>query len=145
MAIKITEAPKSFDYIPLTERGEQNPFTVTIQKLPPKQFTILEDKMAKINQDESISFTTGTFNWAVIKQGVLSWENLLDANDKPITVLKASNGEILDQSLNLLPLELITEIANVIVSISKDPDNADIYLGKVEDISKDVSETPKGK
>jgi hypothetical protein len=129
MALTIKKRDDTYEFIPLSERGEENPFTVIIRRLPPKQFTILEDKMAKINQDESISFTTGTFNWAVIKKGIVDWTNMFDESGKQITPVKSSKGEILDESLDLLPLELIAEIANTIVSISKDPDNTDIYLG----------------
>jgi hypothetical protein len=133
MAITIRKTQETYEYVPLIERGEEKPFTVIIKRLPPRQFTILEDKMAKINQDESISFTTGTFNWAVIKKGIIDWRNMLDENGKEIYPLKNGKGELLDETLDLLPLDIITEIANTIVGISKDPDNANIYLGHFED------------
>ncbi len=103
----------------------------------PRQFTILEDKMAKINKDESISFTTGSFNWEVLKKGTTGWDNLLDEKGKEVKPNKNGQGEILDSSLDLLPLSIITEIANVIVGISKDPDNAEVYLGTVDDAPSD--------
>ena len=133
MALIVKKTQETYEYVPLTERNEENPFTVIIKRLPPRQFTILEDKMAKINQDESISFTTGTFNWAVIKKGLIDWKNMFDENDKPIYPAKNGKGEFLDDTLDLLPLDLIAEIANVIVGVSKDPDNADIYLGNFQD------------
>ncbi len=145
MAITIKKTQETYEYIPLIERGEEKPFTVIIKRLPPRQFTILEDKMAKINQDESISFTTGTFNWAVIKKGIIDWRNMLDENGKEIYPLKNGKGELLDETLDLLPLDLITEIANTIVGISKDPDNANIYLGNFEDKTVPEKEPVKAK
>ena len=143
MAITIQKTQETYEFIPLSERGEKNPFTVTIKRLPPRQFTILEDKMAKINQDESISFTTGTFNWAVLKKGVIDWANMNDVDGKPIHPTKSGKQELLDESLDLLPLDIISEIANTIVSISKDPDNIDIYLGNFDKISKEVADGEK--
>lgn len=144
MALVVKKSQETYEYVPLTERNEENPFTVIIKRLPPRQFTILEDKMAKINQDESISFTTGTFNWSVIKKGLIDWSNMLDENNKPIYPNKNGTGELLDTTLDLLPMDIISEIANVIVGISKDPDNADIYLGNFKDKTMPtVEETPK--
>jgi len=143
MAITIKQTAETYEFIPLSERMEKDPFTVTIKRLPPRQFTILEDKMAKINQDESISFTTGTFNWAVIKKGLVDWKNMLDEDGKPILPTKSGKGEIVDESLDLLPLELISEIANTIVSISKDPDNIDIYLGNFKQTTKGKTDGEK--
>jgi len=145
MAITIKKTQETYEYIPLIERGEEKPFTAIIKRLPPRQFTILEDKMAKINQDESISFTTGTFNWAVIKKGIVDWRNMLDENGKEIYPLKNGKGELLDETLDLLPLDLITEIANTVVGISKDPDNANIYLGNFEDKTVPKKEPVKAK
>jgi len=145
MAITIKKTQETYEYIPLIERGEEKPFTVIIKRLPPRQFTILEDKMAKINQDESISFTTGTFNWAVIKKGIIDWRNMLDENGKEIYPLKNGKGELLDETLDLLPLDLITEIANTVVGISKDPDNVNIYLGDFEDKTVPAKEPVKAK
>ena len=145
MAITIRKTQETYEYIPLIEKGEEKPFTVILKRLPPRQFTILEDKMAKINQDESISFTTGTFNWSVIKKGIMDWRNMLDEDGKEIYPLKNGRGELLDETLDLLPLDIITEIANTIVGISKDPDNANIYLGNFEDRTIPKEEPAKAK
>lgn len=133
MALTITKTVDTYEYIPMIERDAEAPFTVKISRILPRQFTILEDKMAKINKDESISFTTGSFNWEVIKKGVVGWENLLDDTGKTIKCSKSGAGEALDASLNLLPMSIITEVANVIVGISKDPENAEAYLGTIDE------------
>ena len=133
MALKINKSEETYEYIPLSERGDEAPFTVKLKRILPRQFTILEDKMAKINKDESISFTTGSFNWEVLKKGVTGWVNMIDEDGKDIKCLKSGAGEVLDNSLNYLPLTIITEIANVLTGISKDPDNAEVYLGTVDE------------
>lgn len=134
MALVINKKPvEDYGYTPILERGQENPFRAKVKRILPRQFTILEDKMAKINKDESISFTTGSFNWEVLKKGMTGWEGMVDENGKEVKCLKSGGGEVLDSSLNLLPLDLITEIANVIVGISKDPENATVYLGEVDE------------
>ena len=132
MAITAHKKQDGYEYIPLSERADKKPFTINVKRILPRQFTILEDKMARINADESISFTTGSFNWEVLKKGTTGWTNLLDEGGKDILPNKNGQGEILDSSLDLLPLSIITEIANVIVGISKDPENAEVYLGSVD-------------
>jgi hypothetical protein len=134
MALKINKAlnQKVYKYIPLIERGEDKPFTVYIRRLTPKEYASIEDKTIKINKDETLSFTTGTFNWEVCKKGIVNWENLLDENNKEIKIIKDDTG-VSDDSLNLLPLDIITEIANVILGITKDPDNAHLYLGDIDE------------
>ncbi len=129
MALTTQKTAKDYEYVPIIERDSENPFTVKLKRIMPRQFTILEDKMAKINKDESISFTTGTFNWEILKKGVTGWDNLLDGEGKDVRCAKNGQGEVLDNSLDLLPLSIITEVANVIVGISKDPENAEVYLG----------------
>jgi len=134
MALVVNRAKEqTYEYVPIAERGEKKPFKVTVRRLTPKEFSFIEDKMARINQDQSVSFTTGTFNWEIVKKGLVDWESLLDENGKPVKIVIGSDG-VTDNSLNLLPVDLIAEIANVINGITKDPDNADIYLVNDEEV-----------
>jgi hypothetical protein len=125
-------AEEVYTYVPISERGEKKPFTVKVRRLTPKEYTFIEDKITRYNQDETISFSTGTFNWNVVKKGLVDWENLLDEKGKPIPIEVGKDG-VLDSSLNLLPLDIITEIANLIINLTKDPENADIYLIKSDE------------
>jgi len=131
MAIKINKEQRNitYKYIPIMERGEKDPFTVEIRPLTSKELIEIEDKMIKMNKDESISIATGTYHWEVCKKGIVDWSNFLDENNKEIQIKKNIYG-VEDEILNLLPISLITEIGNVIVGISKDPENAKIYLGQ---------------
>jgi len=122
-----TKSKEEYKYVPISERGEKKPFTVTLRRLTPKEFTFIEDKIARYNQDTTITFNTGTFNWEIVKKGVIDWENLLGEDKRPIKPGIGKDG-VLDESLNLLPMDIITEIATVISNITKDPENAKIYL-----------------
>jgi len=134
MAIRIDRAKKdiTYRYVPILERGEKDPFTVEIRPLTPKELIEIEDKMVRLNKDESISVSTGSYNWEVCKRGIVDWRNLLDERNREIPINRDTIG-ISDETLNYLPISFITEIANVIVGISKDPENAKLYLGEEED------------
>jgi len=129
MALKITTKTEEYDYIPLSERGEDSPFTVKLRRLTPKEFAFVEDKMIKMYGDMSMSYSTGSYNWAIVKKGIVDWKNLVDDKNKPVKPVIGSEG-ITDDSLNLLPTEIITELANVITGITKDPEQAKLFLGE---------------
>lgn len=128
MALKARKEDKVYEYIPIVERGEEKPFTVSVRPLKPKEYAQTEDYMARINKDESLSFTTGTFNWLVVKKGIVNWKNLIDEDNKEIAPIKSADGTISDESLNLIPADILTEIANVILGITRDPEHIDTYL-----------------
>lgn len=134
MAIRINKAEQhlTYKYIPIAERAEKDPFTVEIRRLTAREFTQIEDNVFKFNKDESVSFTTGSFNWEVCRKGIIDWANMLDERNREIRPKRTENG-LDDESLNLLPLSYITEIANVIAGITKDPSNTKFYLGKEVD------------
>ncbi len=132
MALKRkTNLPFSYDYTPISERGEKEPFTVTLKKLSAKENASIEDKLVEFHQDESVTFSTASTNFLMLQMSMINWKNMLDENDKPIA-LKVTNGLVTEESLNLLPPELIVELAKVVVGISKDPENAEFYLGTAE-------------
>jgi len=136
MAIKITTKQKTYEYIPVGERGEERPFTVTIKALNAREYALTEDILTRMGQDQTMLFTTGSYNYLIAQKGIKGWKNLLDENDREIKPIM--NGNYLaEESLNLLPPELVTEIANVILGITKDPDNADLYLGNIDEDKED--------
>jgi len=133
MAIKIDRTKKdiTYRYIPILQRDEKDPFTVEIRPLTPKELIEIEDKMVRLNKDESVSVSTGSYNWEVCKRGIVDWRNLLDERNREIPIIRDEIG-ISDETLNYLPVSYIAEIANVIVGVSKDPENAKMYLGDIE-------------
>lgn len=122
---------ESFEYVPVNFRGEDAPFKVTIKRIDSRTFTKLEDGLTKLHQeDATISFASGSFNWQVLKRGVTGWENIFDADGAPIKFVKDSSGLMDDSCIEFLPFELITEIATTISSITRTPEHTDIFLGK---------------
>lgn len=130
LIINTQNTDKIFQYILLSEREEQSPFTLDIQPLKTKTLARLEDDITQINQNKSITIRTGSFNIKVFKVAVKAWYNLLDENNKEIKPVKDSDGFLDDESLNRIPMTVINEVANVILEISKDPSRTDFYLGK---------------
>ena len=129
MALKTkNQTGTTYKYVPVSERDEKQPFMVTIRPLTSRELAVLEDKLLKIGKDETISFSSGSFNWEVCKKGIVDWDNVTDEKNKPLALKKGIDGLIEDETLNLLPLYMITEIAGVISSISKDPENAETFL-----------------
>ena len=129
MAIKaIKNKDLTYKYIPLIERGEKDPFTVTIRPLTSREFSVVEDVLSRINPDQTMGFAAGSFNFEIVRRGLVDWENLLDEEDKPVEI-KKSGGMVSIESMNMLPVEIITELATVISNITKDPANTEVYLG----------------
>jgi len=127
MALKVKTKIEEYEYIPLSERDQENPFTIKLRRLTPKEFSFIEDKMLKMYGDASMAYTSGTYNWNVVKKGIIGWENLIDEDNKPIKIVIGSDG-VTDDSLNFIPPDIISEVAAVIVALTKDPDDAKTIL-----------------
>ena len=125
----IVNQKKEYEFIPVSERGQENPFTVKIRPLGVREMAKLEDNFITIKEGDGISLSQGTYNQKALKAGIITWENLKDEDGVEYKVKKNSNGEVLDESLNLLPPTILSEIANAIVTISKYPEDADVLLG----------------
>lgn len=126
-AFKIDE--KTHDYVPLMERNESKPFTAVIRQLKPQELAILEDGLARINSDQSMTIQSGSFNYAVLKAGLVDWDNFLDG-EKQIKPEKTPSRKLSDASLDLLPPLIVAELSEVILNISRFPTAIDVYLGK---------------
>jgi len=127
--MKIVTKQKEYTYIPLIERAEEKPFTVTFKRLDNKTFAKIEDNLTKFtNGGEEAFIQSGTFAYQVFKNAVTGWKNLFDENDKEIKPKFNQAGQLLDESINLLPADIVAEVAQIIVSVTKDPLNAESYL-----------------
>ena len=131
---------KQHTFVPFSERGKEDAFTVTLKPLDARTLAKLEDGYVVFgggNEAESVSLQQGSYNFKALKYGIVSWENLTDG-EKEYPVKKNAKGEVLDECLALLPSSIVTEIANVIVAISKFPENAEVILGNVEKTEESV-------
>lgn len=138
---------KDYNYTPLDERGEENPFSITFVPLSTRAMATLEDGYVTIKGEESISIHQGTYNYKAVKTALKKWENLTDDMGKPIKLKITSKNEVADESLDMLPSAVLSEIAAVIINVSKYPEGADTFLGTVSDdyklaIEEEESNTP---
>jgi len=137
MAIQVSKTTTPHKYVPYNQRGDEvkDPVVLTIRGLIPKESAALDDTLTRIYQDQSISINQGSYNYEVVRAALLSWTNVNDEKGKPLPIVLVGNL-VADESLNLLPIDWVNEIANVIVAISKNPDEADLYLGNLVEESK---------
>lgn len=122
---------KEVDFIPFSERGQENPFTVTLRPLDSRLISKLDDGYVTFVNDEGVTLQQGTYNLKAVKYGIVSWKNLNDEDGKEYNVTKNSKGEILDECIGMLPSNIVSELATAIISLSKYPDSAEALLGIV--------------
>ena len=127
MALQITSNyQNNYEYIPLSERGEKHPFTVKLRRLGLELLAFTKDSTFNINQDQSYTMKINSQNLIALKNGLIGWKNI--SNDDGEVVFKM-DGNVADAGcLEYLPVELRTEIANVILALSNNPSNAESIL-----------------
>ena len=118
---------EGFKYIVESEKGDKKPFSVMIKPIDSVRLVTLEDGILKRGQDNSLSISTGSYNVSLCCNAVTGWENLVDAKGKTIPIVVDVTGFISTASLEMLPTELIAEIAGVIGAVSQDPSKIQLY------------------
>lgn len=132
-----SDKTQTFKYIPVSCREDLDPFTVEVKRIDKRTFAKLEDGLTKVNQDDAtISFASGTFNWNILKRGLVSWENVTDENSAQVKLKKDPSGMVEDSSIELVPLDMIAELANLIANITRTPEHTDLFLGKFPEAPK---------
>jgi len=129
MAIKAVKRESIYKYIPLEERGEKQPTTFHFKLLTKEEKAKLEDKLVKVNQDETINISNASYILGAFKLCVEKVENFIDESGAEVPVTK-DKGLVSNSFLDMLPDEIITEVGNVIINISKNPQQASIFLGE---------------
>jgi hypothetical protein len=128
MAIVINNTPDTgYKYIPQAEKNSENPFAVWIKPLASRNLLDLEDRMVQ-RQEGNVFIAQGLFSFRVVQQGLLNWENMLDHNGKPIDCVIGLDKVASEQTVAHIPADLITEIANVLNAITRDPANIQIFF-----------------
>lgn len=143
MALKVIVAPLvGYKYIPQSQKGEENPFTLWVKPLTAKQLMNLEDKVVKRSPESEVTLSAGEFSFNVCKLAIVSWENIEDEQGQALKLKLNSDGTVSDESICYIPPELITEIANVVSAVSRDKGNIQIFFGEDEptDEAKPVKE-----
>lgn len=125
-----TTSTGTYEYVPVTQRGTEKPFTVTVRQLKPLELAKLEDTLTQINRDQSLTLKSGQFSYNILRVGIVNWANLTHEG-KDILVTKNAVGDaITDECLERLPPAIVEELADLIVNISRHPQSAHIYLGE---------------
>ena len=126
-------AQETLKYVISGERAEKKPFSVTLQVIKTRVFAGIEDIITKVNQDQSITINTGTYNYRVAKVGILDWDNMVDDKGKQIAMEVNADLSVKDESLDLIPTAILGEIADVISTISRNPALIDTFIETAKD------------
>jgi len=127
MALNInTDIKTTYDYVPLSERDDKTPFTVTIRRLPIKILTEIQDAAITIRESGGYEYNVNKQVLTALEYGLVGWDNITDGK-KPIK-FRIVNGKADVETLEYLPEDLRVEIGNVILAITRDPNNAEEIL-----------------
>ena len=121
---------------------EEIPFTVHFEALGLDTLAELQDSAIRVSKDGEYSISINTLNYAVIKRALTGWENV-EAQDGPVRFKRDNNGAT-DSSLALIPGDIRSELATIIVEVSKDLPNAEEYLEELDRLSKEAFEEDQG-
>lgn len=119
---------EGFTYTPVDQRGDKNPFSVTIKPIASRDMIKLQDNLLQRDNEDKISLKTGTYNLKACKLGIVNWSGILDKDSVEIQMKKDFDGYISDSSLDIIPTRYFDEIAGVIIHVSQDPKAIDTYL-----------------
>jgi len=128
MALTNIATPKSeYTYIPKSQRGDKNPFSVTFKRLDITTASTIQDMSLNIQNDGSYTINANIQNLEALKHALTGWNNIFDDKGKQVKFRIVRNLADLE-CLEFIPHDLRTEIANIIFEVSKDIQNADDIL-----------------
>lgn len=127
MAIVITKVKENLKYIPLDERGKENPFYVLVKPLDSKILLTLEDRIVR-REGEVVSFYMGKYSFDACKASIVGWGNITYEDGSDIQFKTSQDGLPTDETLASLGVELIQEIANVVSAISRDKSKIPVFF-----------------
>jgi len=152
MALTLSKAKlkTDFEYSPLSEKLEEAPFTVMFTALPLDVLAKLQDSALSVSKDGEYNVSINSLNHSVLKLAITGWKNI-GTEEAPIRLKRDDNGAT-DSSLTLIPGDMRSELATIIIEVSKDLPNAEDYLAELDKLAReDVEEeeveevTPKPK
>jgi len=129
MALVLNKSVKDgFDYTIISERGLENPFSVKLKTLTLLELGKFEDDyVARHIDTNQVVFRQNQFNYKICKAGIKNWSNMLDEEGKQVKP-KFSNGVITDESMEMLPRNVLEELSTVIAAVTKDPSSLQVFL-----------------
>ena len=130
MALVLHKKSKEYEYIPVEERGTEKPVKFIFKPLRKSQQAKLEDNVMKFDPTGStITLANASLVLNSIKIGLKKVENVTDEDGKEVKV-KFDGDVVADSFLEMFPDNILQELGNVIIAVSKDPQNASKYLGE---------------
>ena len=132
MAIRVKHYEKQYEYIPLEDRNSENPTVFVFRRLSHEEMAKLEDNLITMYQDQSVTIKNASYLLNVIRLALVDVKNLLDENGKEIKLTFDDEGLVSSDFIELLPSDLLLELGSTIANVSKFPNMADVYLGKIE-------------
>ena len=141
MAITLSKTPiEGYKYIPASQKEDLDPFVVWVKPISSHALMIFEDSVVS-RKDETVYLSAGLFSFRVLQKSLVSWEGIQDANGDALKIKRSSDGTVTEETISYIPSELITEIANVVAAISRNPANIQIFFP--EESVEEVIEAPK--
>jgi len=140
MALTVSKAKlkTSFIYVPTAEKMEDRPFKVHFEAIPLDSLAELQDAAIRVSKEGEYSISINTLNYAVIKEALIGWENV--ESDAGVVQFKRDHKGATDNTLALIPGDIRSELATIIVEVSKDLPNAEEYLEQLDRLSKEAYE-----
>ncbi len=141
MALVINKTPQEgYKFIPMNQREESEPFAVWVKPISSKELMLLEDGVVR-REGEMVTLAAGVFSFKVLQKSLVAWEGITDADGTTLKIKRNADGTVSEESIGLIPAEMITEIANVVAAVSRNPANVQIFFPEDEE----VTEVPKRK
>jgi len=125
MALVHNPQLKGFDYTPLDQLGEDNPFTLKLKTLTPRALIILQDSIIARDSKGSTIVQSGAYSVGVCLQGIVGWSGIEDTDSKEVKIKLEGAGTISPKSLDSIPHTYYEEIASIIIAVSQDPASVD--------------------
>lgn len=111
------------------EDGIEKPFRVKLRLLTVEETAELQDLLVTRTATE-VKSNYGMYFVQACYKGITEWENMEEAESKPLAMGKTALGRINTDSLNMIPYSMIEEIGTVIVSVSENPKNISVFADK---------------
>lgn len=134
MALIVNSVPQEgHKFVPSSQKGQENPFTVYLKPLDSRDLLALEDEVVVKKGEDTVFLASGSYAFKVVQKTLQSWENINDEDGQEHKLSKGITGEASVESVGLIPAEIITEISNAISAISRDPSTFQLFFADGEE------------
>ena len=113
---------EELSYVPEMFIGEKKPLTFKIRTLNQKELAKFADAGTRLNVNSGMLILgTTEIEYEIARLCINGWDNfIVDGKAKPFK--KEGNGLLDEEAIEVLPLDIIEEVANHILKVSKFPE-----------------------